>query len=92
MDSRPRFVFNEVRGVRSVQLIYVGMEDAIHEADAGRLVRVLVWELDVDLPEAAGEGCCVDISGTFNPLGGCYLTLFRSLKADVELLPTLWSA
>lgn len=34
------------------------MEDAIHEADAGALVGVLVGELDVNLPEAALEGCC----------------------------------
>jgi hypothetical protein len=34
------------------------MEDAVDEADAGRLVWVLVGELDVDFPEAAEERCC----------------------------------
>ena len=34
------------------------MEYLVHEADAGGLVWVLVRELDVDLPEATGEGRC----------------------------------
>ena len=39
-----------------VQLIYVRVEDAVHETDAGAFVGVLVGELDVDFPETAGEG------------------------------------
>lgn len=42
----------------NVQLIDVGMEYSIHESDAGTLVRILVGELDVNLPETALEGCC----------------------------------
>jgi hypothetical protein len=42
----------------NIQLIDVWMEDAVHEADARRFVRVLVWYFDVDFPVAAGEGCC----------------------------------
>jgi len=35
------------------------VEDAVDEADAGRFVGVLVGQLDVDFPQAAGEGCWV---------------------------------
>ena len=38
-------------------LIYVWVEDAVLKANAGTFVRVLVWELDVDCPDAAGEWC-----------------------------------
>ena len=31
------------------------MEDLVHESNAGRLERVLVRELDMNLPYAAGE-------------------------------------
>lgn len=41
-----------------VQLIDIWVEYAIHEADAGALVGVLVRKLNVDLPKAAGEGGC----------------------------------
>jgi hypothetical protein len=34
------------------------VEYPVHEADARALVWVLVWQLDVDLPEAAFEGSC----------------------------------
>jgi hypothetical protein len=34
------------------------MEDAIDKTDAGRLVRVLVGEFDMDFPETAEKGCC----------------------------------
>lgn len=44
----------EERG--SVQFVDVGVEDPIHEADAGTFVRVLVRELDVDFPEATLKG------------------------------------
>lgn len=39
-----------------VQFVDVGMEDLVHESDAGRLERVLVWELNVNLPDATSEG------------------------------------
>lgn len=45
-------------GGENVQLVDVGVEDAVHEADAGGFVWVLVGELNVDFPEAALEGCC----------------------------------
>lgn len=38
-----------------VQFVNVGMEDLVHESDAGRLERVLIWELNVDLPDATSE-------------------------------------
>lgn len=31
------------------------MEDLVHEPDAGRLERVLIWKLYMDLPDATGE-------------------------------------
>lgn len=40
------------------QLIDIGVEDAVDESDAGRLVRVGVGELDVDFPNATLERSC----------------------------------
>lgn len=41
------------------QFVNVWVENAVHESDAGALVRILVGQLDVDLPESALEGCCM---------------------------------
>jgi hypothetical protein len=41
----------------NVQLVDVGMENAVHEADARTLVRILIGQLDVDLPKTTSEGC-----------------------------------
>ena len=41
-----------------LQLIDVRVEDTVHESDRGRLVGVLIGELDVDFPVAALERCC----------------------------------
>jgi len=46
------------------QLVDVGMEDPVHEADAGALVWVCIWELNVDLPESALEW-------GYGPSAGC---------------------
>lgn len=43
-------------GGGNVQLVDVGVEDAVHEAYARALVGVLIGELDVDFPKATGEG------------------------------------
>lgn len=43
-------------GAVDLQLVDIGVEDAVHEADARALVGVCIGELDVDLPETAGEG------------------------------------
>ena len=73
---------------RAVQFIDVGMEDAVNKSDAGTLVGVLVRELDVDLPEATFEWRYVT-------LANCWLreifwlTLYRALEPDVELLPVV---
>lgn len=40
---------------QSVQLVDVGVKDAIDEANARAFVRVLVREFDVDFPETASE-------------------------------------
>jgi hypothetical protein len=39
-----------------VQLVDVGMEDAVHKSNARGFVRILVRDLDMDLPNTAGEG------------------------------------
>jgi hypothetical protein len=43
--------------VSDVQFVDVGVKYSIYEADAGTLVGILVWQLDVDLPEAALKRC-----------------------------------
>jgi hypothetical protein len=57
VHRRPSLV-DDVETHAAGQLVDVGVEDAIDKADAWRLVRVLVGELDVDFPETAEEGCC----------------------------------
>jgi hypothetical protein len=66
------------------------MKNAVDEADAGGFVGVLVWELDVDFPEAALEGCWGSLTfvvrkGNFE--GG--LTFFGPLESNVEFLPVV---
>ena len=43
-------------------LVNVGVEDAINKANARAFVGILVGELYVDLPDAAGEWCYVLVS------------------------------
>jgi hypothetical protein len=57
VHRRPSLV-DHVETDTTRELVDVGVEDAVDKADAGRLVRVLVGELDVDFPEPAEEGCC----------------------------------
>jgi hypothetical protein len=52
-----------VKDVCCVQLVDVWVEYPVHEADARTLVWVLVWQLDVDLPETAFEGSCDSSAG-----------------------------
>ena len=44
--------------VGNVHFVNVWMEDFVDKTDRGRLVRVLVWQLDVDLPHAVVERGC----------------------------------
>lgn len=39
----------------SLQLVDIGMENAINKTNTRRLIRVRVWELDVDLPNSTLE-------------------------------------
>ena len=39
------------------QLIYVWVVDPVHEADTRALVWVVIWQLDVNLPESAFVWC-----------------------------------
>lgn len=70
------------------------MEDAVHEADARRLVRVLVGELDMDFPDAILERGLTEhlrklsyYLTTLIRVSWEKLTFGRSLKTHVELLP-----
>jgi len=71
---------------RAIQFIDVGMEDAVNKSDAGTLVGVLVGELDVDLPEATFEWRCMTLAHCWLREIS-WLTLYRALEPDVELLP-----
>jgi hypothetical protein len=64
------------------------MEYPVHEADAGALVWVLVWELDVDLPETALEGRCEALAA-YETVGGWSPTFYRALESNVEFLPKM---
>jgi hypothetical protein len=72
-----------------LQLVDVGVEDAVHKPNARALVRVLIRQLNVDLPETALEGCCdlfqhgILVVSTST----ASLTLFWTLESDKELLP-----
>jgi hypothetical protein len=65
---RPRLI-DDVEADGAGELVDVGVEDAVYEADARALVGVLVWELDVDFPEAAFEGGWRGVSGVWDWLG-----------------------
>lgn len=62
------------------------MEDAVDKADAWALVRVLVWEFDMDLPVTASEGGCTGQQAARGEKSSRH-TFFRSLEADIEFLP-----
>lgn len=57
-----------------LQFIDVRVEDLVHEPDAGRLVGELLWQLDMDLPDAVRKRCCVasviGLVGIIGSLGG----------------------
>ena len=80
--------FEDLVGGHNVQLIDVGVEYPVDEANAGTLVRVLVWQFDVDLPETALERCC-SLSGLGSMIENVAHTVFWSLESDVEFLPAL---
>lgn len=40
------------------QLVNVRVEDLVHEANTGRLVGELLWQIDVNLPYTLGEWRC----------------------------------
>jgi hypothetical protein len=72
-----------------LQLVNVGVEDAVHKPNAGALVRVLVRQLNVDLPETALEGCCELFQHRILVVSTstASLTLFWTLESDKEFLP-----
>lgn len=57
LDLASSFLIN-CRSSVDLQLVYVRVENPICEADARRLVWVLVRQFDVDLPDATFERCC----------------------------------
>ena len=74
---------------KDVQLIDVRMEDTIYEADAWRLVWVLIWKLDVDFPYATLEGRYLMLGLLLVMCGRGVLTFFGSLESYVEFLPAI---
>lgn len=49
-------------GASDLQLINVGMEDAIDKSDAGALIRILIREFDVDFPVSTSERRCARLA------------------------------
>lgn len=43
---------------RDSQLVDIGVEDAVDEADTRTLIRVRIWQFNVHLPDSAFKGCC----------------------------------
>jgi len=39
------------------QFIDIGVEDLVHETDAGRLERILVWQFHMNLPYSSCKRC-----------------------------------
>jgi hypothetical protein len=70
------------------QFIDIWVEDAVYEANARALVRVLVGQFDVDLPETSLEWCC--LVSRCHVCGTGWLTVFWPLEPDIELLPALY--
>ena len=56
LHARRRQWLHAARAGGGIQLVDVGVEDAVDKADAGALVGILVGQLDVDFPQAALEG------------------------------------
>jgi hypothetical protein len=71
------------------QLIYVGMEYPVDEANTRALIGVLIGQLDMDLPETALERGCFSSIPTFW-LWYSKRTILRPLEPDVELLPVVY--
>lgn len=74
-----------------IQFVDVGVEYPVHEADARALVRILIGQFDVDLPETTLEGCLIRVRGAALVVRQVH-TLFRPLEPDVKLLPRPGSA
>lgn len=54
LDLLGNWSTEHTRGL-DIQLIDVGVEYPVDEADARALVRILVWQLDMDLPKTTFE-------------------------------------
>jgi len=74
------------RSWSNVQFINVGVEYPVHEADAGTLVRVLIRQLDVNLPETALKRCYSLSAQALHILYRAH-TVFWTLEPYIELLP-----
>lgn len=75
---------------KDLQLVNIGVEYAVDEADAGRLVRVLVGELDMDFPRAAFERGCSGSGAVSGPI--LIRFLFLLLAQVCRGLPTVHAA
>lgn len=58
LSQFPRSEREEREGGRKecIQFVDIRVEDAVDEADGWAFIRILVWELDVDLPVSASKG------------------------------------
>jgi len=74
------------------QLIDIGVENAVNEADAWRLIWVLVWELDVNFPISSLERSYCPRQYPNSPLVHVCVarTLCWALESHVEFLPRSW--
>ncbi len=74
-----------------VQLVDVGVEDAVYETYARALVGILVGELDVDFPKTTGERRWRAVHGQMMLVSWGNdgdRTLFGTFETDVEFLPS----
>jgi hypothetical protein len=69
------------------QFIDVWMEDAIHKSNTRALIWILIWQLDVDLPQTANKRSWGAVSlGLANAIPA--LTLFWTFESHVKFLPS----
>lgn len=88
---RPLFVSDwkpKLTPWNTIQLVNVGVEYAVDEADTRTFVRILIGKLDVDLPKTSGKRSCriVPLVGA-SPLSVRLHTLVWSLESNIKFLP-----
>ncbi len=72
---------------QNIQLIDIGVENSINEADAWWLVWVLIWQLDVNFPQATLKWCYTLVRLPSKSLSGIPHTLIGALESHIKFLP-----